>query len=67
MIEKKQTNQLSDEFIEKLARSLEEEEVDLYVLRMHYLNDADLVFFNEKDQSKIKKILRFISDKIIHR
>ena len=53
---------LPDQFKEKLARTLEEEESDLFVLTMHYRNNGDLNFFNQRDQKRIKSIL----DTLIH-
>lgn len=48
---------LSKRFKEKLARVLEEEETDLFVLSTHYRNDGDLNFFNPEDKKKVKSIL----------
>lgn len=48
---------LSEDFVRKIFRALEEEEEDLYVLTMHYLNSEDLNFFGEKDRVRIRKIL----------
>ena len=36
---------------------LQEEELDLYVLTMHYRNDGDLNYFPEADRRRIKSIL----------
>lgn len=41
----------------ELARMLQEEELDLYVLTMHYRNDGDLNYFPEADRRRIKSIL----------
>ena len=51
---------LSEDFVRKIFRALEEEEEDLYVLTMHYLNSEDLHFFGEKDREKIQKILEVL-------
>ena len=48
---------LSKEFKSKIVRSLQEEELDLYVLSMHYQNDGDLNYFSEPDRRRIKNIL----------
>ena len=45
-----------------LARLLQEEEMDLFLLTLHYRNDGDLSFFPHADRKKIKKIL----DLLIH-
>lgn len=44
------------QFKTKLAELLQEEELDLYVLTMHYRNDGDLNYFNEPDRRKVKDI-----------
>ena len=36
---------------------LQEEELDLYVLTMHYRNDGDLNYFPELDRKRIRSIL----------
>jgi len=41
----------------ELARMLQEEELGLYVLTMHYRNDGDLNYFPEADRRRIKSIL----------
>ena len=46
----------SVDFREKVIRSLNEEEIDLYVLTLHYWNHEDLSFFSESDQKKINEI-----------
>lgn len=48
---------LSKHFKSKLVRLLEEEELDLYVLSLHYRNDGDLNYFSEPDRRKVKSIL----------
>jgi hypothetical protein len=47
---------LSKEFTHKLARMLNDEEVDLYVLSLHYRNNEDLNYFSEEDQKRVKSI-----------
>ncbi|MBI1977467.1 MAG: hypothetical protein HYS55_01790 [Candidatus Omnitrophica bacterium] len=47
---------LTKSFKDKLAWLLREEEVDLYVLTMHYLNDGELAFFEGTDRSRVKHI-----------
>ncbi len=51
---------LSEDFVRKIFRAFEEEEEDLYVLTMHYLNSEDLNFFEEKNRVKIRKILEVL-------
>ena len=47
---------LPKRFKNKLTEFLEEEELDLYVLTMHYLNDGDLNYFNASDRRRVKSI-----------
>ena len=47
---------LPKQFKTKLTGLLQEEELDLYVLTMHYRNDGDLNYFNESDRRKVKSI-----------
>ena len=49
-------------FKNKIRQLLQEEEVDQYVLTMHYLNDGDLNYFSADDRRKIKGIF----DILIH-
>ena len=41
----------------KLAKIYQEEELDLYILTMHYRNDSDLNYFSEIDRTRIRSIL----------
>lgn len=43
-------------FKEKILASLDEEEVDLYVLTMYYQDHEDLNFFGAADQKRVKEI-----------
>ena len=47
----------SKQFKTKLLQLLQEEEVDLYVLTMHYRNDGELAYFDEPDRRRVKHIL----------
>ena len=53
---------LSASIKDKLAHLLQEEEMDLYILTLHYRNDGDLNFFPHEDRKKVRKIL----DVLIH-
>jgi hypothetical protein len=48
---------LTKSFKGKLEKMLQEEELDLYVLTMHYRNDGDLNYFPEVDRRRIRSIL----------
>ena len=47
---------LPKHFKDKLFRLLQEEELDLYVLSLHYQNDGDLNYFPAADRHRIKAI-----------
>ena len=36
---------------------LQEEEMDLFLLTLHYRNDGDLNFFPHEDRKRVRKIL----------
>ena len=46
----------SDDFFRKVAKSLQEEEIDVYVLNLYYRNREDIRFFNEKDRKRVQQI-----------
>ena len=48
---------LSKSIKEKLSRLLQEEEMDLFLLTLHYRNDGDLNFFPHEDRKRVRKIL----------
>ena len=47
---------LPKHFKTKLTQLLQEEEIDLYVLTMHYRNDGDISYFNEPERRRVKGI-----------
>ena len=47
---------LPKQFRVRLIRLLQEEEVDLYVLTMHYRNNGELTYFDEVNRQRIKNI-----------
>jgi len=49
-------SKLPDEFVRKIAHSLQEEEVDIFVLTLYYRNGSDLLFFNSEDRDRIRRI-----------
>ncbi len=57
---------LSKEFLEKIAKSLEEEEIDIYTLSIYSLNNDDLNFFCESDREKVKRIFKVLMDDTRH-
>ena len=57
---------LSTDFIKKIARSLEEEEIDVYVLTLYCLNSDDLNYFSEKDRERVKRIFKILIEDTKH-
>ena len=47
---------LSDSLIQKIARSLQEEEVDIYVLNLYYRDSEDIEYFDLKDRERVRHI-----------
>ncbi len=48
-------SKLPEEFVKKIAKSLQEEEVDIFVLNLYYRNSTDLMYFQEKDRKRITR------------
>ncbi|MBI4431941.1 MAG: hypothetical protein HY592_00450 [Candidatus Omnitrophica bacterium] len=57
---------LSVDFIKKIAKSLEEEEIDIYILMLYCLNSDDLNYFAEKDRERVKKIFKILIEDTQH-
>lgn len=49
---------LSDDFVNKIAGFLEEEELDIYTLTLYSMNSKDMEYFNEEDREKVKQIFK---------
>ena len=57
---------MSDDFLQKVAHSLQEEEIDIYVLALYSLNTDDLNYFDEADRERVKKIFKILMDDTKH-
>ncbi|MBI3252378.1 MAG: hypothetical protein HYZ52_03535 [Candidatus Omnitrophica bacterium] len=57
---------LSGNFIKKIAHSLEEEEIDIYVLTLYCLSSDDLDYFSEKDRERVKRIFKILIEDTKH-
>ena len=57
---------LPGDFIKKIARSLEEEEVDVYVLTLYCMNSDDVNYFTPEDQEQVKKIFKVLIEDTKH-
>lgn len=55
-------NVLPYDFISKVARSLREEEEDIYLLMLYSLNSSDMDYFNESDRVRVKNIFKVLMD-----
>lgn len=51
---------VSEDFKKRLMQALEDEDVDLYVLTMHYRNDGDLNYFGEEERKQVRDILNIL-------
>ena len=57
-----------DELIYELSKAEDEEEVGLYLLRLHCENEKDLLFFSEEEKKAIKRLLNIlVADTLRHR
>ena len=59
-------NILSHDFIQKIARALEEEEIDVYTLALYSMNSDDINYFNDTDREKVKRIFKTLADDTKH-
>ncbi len=57
---------LSYDFIKKIAHSLQEEEIDVYVLNLYYRGSEDLNYFAKKDREKVKQIFNILIEDTKH-
>lgn len=57
---------LPDDFIKKIAHSLQEEEEDIYTMTLYSMNSDDMNYFNEKDQEQVKRIFKILKDDTKH-
>lgn len=56
----------SYDFIKKIAHSLQEEEIDVYVLNLYFRGSEDLNYFAEKDRERIKQIFNILIEDTKH-
>lgn len=57
---------LPDDFIRKIAKSLQEEEEDIYVMMLYGMSSDDLNYFNEKDREQVKRIFKILMEDTKH-
>ncbi len=57
---------LPDDFIKKIAHSLQEEEEDIYTMTLYSMNSDDMNYFSEKDSEQIKRIFKILMDDTKH-
>lgn len=53
---------LSDDFIKKIAHSLEEEETDIFTMTLYCMSSDDMNYFGEKDRERVKHIFKILMD-----
>lgn len=51
---------LSEDLVRKIAHMLEEEEMDIYVLTLYFLNSKDMEYFDKKSAARIRQILKVL-------
>lgn len=57
---------LSHSFIQKIAKALEEEEMDIYTLALYSLNSNDLDYFSEADIDRVRRIFKTLIEDTRH-
>jgi hypothetical protein len=57
---------LPEKIVHRIARSLQEEELDVYVLSLYCLNAEDLNYFDPKDRERVKKIFQILMEDTQH-
>lgn len=57
---------LPDDYIRKIAKALEEEEVDVYTLMLYSLNSDDVEYFSEADREQVKQIFKILIEDTRH-
>ncbi len=57
---------LSNDFINKIAALLEDEELDIYTLTLYSLNSKDMEYFNEPDRERVKRIFKTLIEDTQH-
>ena len=57
---------LSYDFMQKIARALQEEEVDVYTLSLYSINSDDLNYFSEPDREKVRRIFKVLIEDTNH-
>lgn len=49
---------LSEDFLKKIARALEEEEEDIYTMTICSIDSKDIFYFDEKDRVRVQRIFK---------
>jgi len=57
---------LPDDFIKKIAHSLQEEEEDIYTMTLYSINSDDMNYFSEKDREQVRQIFKILMDDTKH-
>lgn len=57
---------LPDDFIKKIAHSLEEEEVDIFTMTLYCMSSDDMNYFDEKGKEQVKGIFKVLMDDTKH-
>lgn len=53
---------LPQEYLKKIAHSLEEEETDIYTMMLYCMSSDDLGYFDEKDRERVKRIFKVLME-----
>lgn len=53
---------LPNNFIEKIAHALQEEEEDIYTMTLYGMSSKDMEYFDEADRQRVKAIFKILMD-----
>lgn len=53
---------IPNDFARKLARCLEEEETDIYVMSIYSADCDDMMYFEEKDRERVRAIFKILTE-----
>ena len=60
------SHKLSSDFVKKVAKALQEEELDIYTLMLYCADQQDLDFFTDADRERVKRIFGILSEDTKH-
>jgi hypothetical protein len=53
---------LPDDFLQKIACALQDEELDVYTLLLYSIDSKDMEYFPPKDREQVRRIFKILMD-----